>query len=477
MNEAMHTQGRVPGQVLALLLASLLAGMLSLGAGGCTSDPSSVVGTGLIETRMDSTLLQLDIRTIDNFAGLEVTNSAVPLNEQQALYMGAEKDTRTSILANYDLSVIDDAVFPDSVFARENIATVSLSLIKLKPYFATRDSAGTNPETGNDTTYVVSTGQPLDLYYLVYELVAPYDPGSFLTYPAAVPPFDPTIINSDYTEPNTSIEPFLAMSVDDLVRWRQEGVPFGLLLRLNVQSDPGLVGFGSLELTQYTEVEDVRVGTVVAPNLRIKFDNPDTTLLIPPTADTTVFEQVEDLAVTVGDAADGFTLRTGLRRYPAFQFTMANVPSNARINRAVLSVVNDTETSYGATMSIQVAEIVPSLLEGAPPGFGAEVMRDDTRIYPLSFRSNLRPELDARIEFDITAGLQRIVNDVNDEVRGLLLSGIEDKLLFVPSPDVTLPDFYYRQFNFRGLADPDPESRPYLKVWYSVSEDVSGGAP
>jgi len=240
------------------------------------------------------------------------------------------------------------------------------------------------------------------------------------------------------------------------------------------------VGFASGDLTKFSEVPLDVVGTISGPNLIIEFEDQQTypNLLIGPAEDTTVFENVYPAVETALQAMDGFFLRTGLRSYPALRFDFSNLPANALINRAVLSVVNDTSRSYGPAFSIMVSEIVPEVMDAADHTMDVVTMGDDTRIYPLGFRGNLRPRVDTVIEFDITAGMRRTVNQVTSGTRGFLLSGVEDSGVFPLGgrpPDVTKPGFYYRQMHLFGLADADPARRPFLKIWYSVVEDLSGG--
>jgi hypothetical protein len=460
------------------LAALLVAGAWALGllVAGCTSDPANPLGAGLIDNQIDSTLLEIDVVNIDNFAGLRVDNANVKVPAQQALYAGSEGGNRASFVVNFDFSDIFSDDFPAELFQADSIKSVKFSLTKLLPYVSRRDSAGVSPTTGLDTIYRVPTGQPLNLYFFVHELQAPFDPLAFEDYPTATPPFSGPVIIQNFETPNTSSEPTFTLYEDDFLRWVASSAKVGMIVQLSDLSDPGLVGFASGDLKTYSQVPDVAVGTVVGPNIIVEFEDRLVNKLVPPAEDTTVFEQVAPAPADLAAAAGGFVLRTGLRSYPAIRFSTANLPVNALVNRAVLSVANDTSLSFGPAFSVMVSEIVAGTMDDPSGRMDASAILDASRVFPLSLNPNLRANQDVVIEFDVTTGVRRMINQVNDDVRGFLLSGIERRgtiLQGEPAPDPTLPDFYFRQMNFLGLSDPD--HRPQLKVWYSVVNELAGG--
>jgi len=332
-------------------------------------------------------------------------------------------------------------------------------------------------------------GRPQVFHYFVHELDAPIVQADFENYPATLPDYDQLPSNSDYFESDQSDEPELSLFPEDLLgRWFPDG-RVGFLVQLGDQSDPGLTGYASLDLlsTNYNELADLKVGSVPAPNLIIEFvdglvdqnpnDNVDQDfLLLAPSFDCTVWEEVPTLPEDAAGAADGFTLRTGLRSYPSLRFDTANLPVNARINRAILSVTNDPETSFGPAMSLQVVELDSAY---AVPGLGSDVsvLRDEDLVYALDVATSKEPKIDTTIELDVTLFVQREVNRTNAQTRSLLLTCREYKDVFptFSNPDPTYGDFYYRMWNFHGLADPDPDLRPFLKVWYTVDGEVTGG--
>jgi len=472
-------------QALTVSLAVAAVWALGIWTGGCTSDPANPLGAGQLDDYIDTTLAFVDIRALEMFSGLQVNDPEMPVSAQQTLYLGSENGTSTSLLVNFDFGAIDATVYPDSLFTAANIKNVFFSLTKLNPYGGFADSLLVTCDTVSgvcDTITVVyrESEGPRELYYFVHQLEAPFDPADFTAFPAAVPAYDPVILVRDFHLPVESDLPRLKMYEEDIIAWHAAAAPVGLLVQLGPLSDPGLVGFASGELTRFSEVPLDVVGTISGPNLIIEFEDQHTypNLLIGPADDTTVFEEVFPAPTSPLAASDGFVLRTGLRSYPALRFDLSVLPANALINRAVLSVANDTSLSYGPAFSVMVSEVVPSVMDVSDHQMDVATMGDDTRVFPLKFRSNLRPLVDTVIEFDITAGIRRAINRVTPETRGFLLSGIEDPSVFpfggLP-PDVTRPGFYYREMHFKGWNDPDLSQRPFIRVWYSVVDDLSGG--
>lgn len=479
MKHAIFAKGpRAPGRRRAVLaaLAVTVIWTATLLVAGCTSDPTSLVGAGLIDNQIDSTLVSVNIAAIEMFAGIRVDNPDVGLSAQQALYLGTETNTRASFLVNFDFSDIFTDEFPPELFASDSIQSIRLNLTKLLPYKATRDSIHITDE-GDTLTILVPTGQPLELIYFVQELQEPFDPLLFEDYPTTLPAYLPPSIIEEVSAVG-GLEPSFNLFTSDFLRWVQAGTKIGLLVRLSDQSDPGLVGYASGELKTFSEVSDLAVGTVVGPEIIVNFRDRSLNLQIPPAEDVTVFEEVEPAPATGAEAAEGFLLRTGLRSYPALRFNLSALPANALVNHAVLVMTNDVSTSYGPEFSVLVSEIVAGVMDDPAHLMEVATVLDSAQVYPLTYRANLRAQEDGEIEFDITTGIRRAVNRVNEADRGFLLSGVESKSVFSVGnfpPDVTTPDFYYRQLNFRGLNDPDPERRPHLKVWYSVVDELSGG--
>jgi len=442
-----------------------------LGA-GCTSDPASPVGAGFIESQIDSTLLSVELVAMEAFSGIRVVNPDVEIHRQQSLFLGTETDTRTSILVNYDFSDFLGTNFPEDIYNLENIKTVKFSLTKLTVY-------ALDIEDPEEKAADIDT--PQELKFWINETDEPFDPVDYESFPTVAPTPVGPFLTKFPNVPVTGSEPTMAMFPEDLMKWITAGTKMGIVIRLSDDTPEGLVGFASRDLTQYSQVPLLAVGTIVAPEIIVEFNDTTPISQIIPSEDTTVFEAVGTAPETLDEAADTFVLRTGLRSYPAFRFDLSRLPNNALINRAVLTVVNDTASSFGPVFSVAISEITAELMDnpyGTPPSgdMNVALLGDDSRVYPLTFRSNLLTKIDYTIEFDITSGIRRAINLVNEEPRGFILSGIDDASVFPflsRPPDVTTPDFYYRQMNFFGFQD--PENAPKLKVWYSVIDDLSGG--
>jgi hypothetical protein len=387
-----------------------------------------------------------------------VENPDILMNEQQVLYIGEEGGTRSSyIYANYDFSDIFSEEYPETLFTAENIKNVKFSLTKLKYYAA-------------DTT---DTG----LYYQIQQLDEPFDPRKFENYPVTDPPTAAgPFLNSDFDQPNDSIEPLLPFfDATDLLSWIAAGDSVGIILSLGPGSDPGLFGFASRDLTAFNELEDLAVGTIVAPNFVVEFnDEAIPNFLLGPYADTSTFDQVPAPPAAV---ADGFLLRTCLRSYPALLFDLANLPPNAFINRALLSITNDPTTAFGNLGSITVLEWDEVRFSAPYDSTTVDQLNDPNQRY--SFRvtgqNSLDPHLNETIQFDVTQAILRVINQVYaPQTRGFLLTAGEN---FFPEGAFTpvSPDFYYREFRFLGTNAVDPLHRPQLKITYSVVNDLQGG--
>ncbi len=461
----MLTRGRTNRSVTgALLAAALLATGLAAWLAGCTSDLPNRVGAGLVDDGLDESLIELLADDVTAYAAVAVTDDDVPVHRQQVLYLGGRNGTSSRILANYDFGAIGDDDHPVELFTAENIKSVKLSLTKLSHYSGLRRVI----EDG-DTTFVAS-GQPLDLYYEVRQLAAPFDSTLYATYPGAVPPAGTTILNQDAIEPVQGSEPFLRLFEGDLLEWLEGGAVVGLMISLGDASDEGIVGFAARELLRYTELDDVAVGTVVAPNLVIEFeDNTIANYLLPPVADTSTFHEVGALPA---DPASGFVLRTCLRSYPALDFDFSALPEDVLVNRAVLRLANDTSVAFGNTEAVVVAEIDSLELAAVPASLERSELPSAT--YAITGQTSLDPASVRHLAFDVTTLVQRIVNNVYEGPRALVLAAGEDAY---PTYDLTSvdPDFYLAEFRFFGTASAD-SLRPRLEITYSRRGERLGGA-
>jgi len=451
---------------MGLAFICALAFLVILTVAGCTSDDPNLVGTALVTDHVDTVLFALGTEQINQYSAIRVENPDILVHEQEVLYIGEQGGTRSgSIIANYDFSDIFSNEYPETLFTEENIKSVKFSLTKLNYYSASEEGQG--------------TGQPVALFYQVQEMEAPFDPVDFANYPVQNPPVGVgPFLNSDFADTNRSNEPLLPFyDAVELLGWIAGRESVGIIVTLGAQSDPGLVGFASKELTHFLELDPLRVGTIPAPNFVVEFqDNTIPNFLLAPYADSSSFEEVPD---PPADADGGFLLRTCLRSYPALYFDLTGLPPNAFINRALLSVTNDTTISFGNLGSIAV-------LEWDVAGFGDPyrtmdldeltdaIPRGSNRYsFHVTGQNALDPTRNTIVQFDVTQAILRIINQVYTGARGLILTAGEDFFPEGLSTPVN-PDFYYREFRFMGAAAADQTQRPQLKITYSVTNELEG---
>ncbi len=433
-----------------------LLAVLALAVAGCTSDEPNGVGSGLSDLDFDVVLAPLSADSADGFAALEITDPDRPVDDQEVLYLGQEDGFSSSILVNFSFDDIFNEDHPESLFTAENIKSVKLSLTKLRFYgTAAPDSADTNG---------APVGDVATIYYSIHELDAPFDS---LAVPGPVPPSDGRELSRDPLA-EFGNEPLIPLYEDDFLSWLDAGGERGFVISAGAGSDPGLVGFASRELDSFGELEDLAVGSIVAPNLVVEFESGEVNFLLPPVADSSTFDGVP-AAPTDPDA--GFVVRTGLRSYPVFRFDFSGLPANVLINRAILAVTNDTTTSFGNLHSLVVSELPVDLYEEPADTLSLEDLAQG--VYVVTGQTSMDPALNRTIRFDVTQAVQRLVNHVYEGERGLVITAGED---FAPLYDQGSidPEFYLSQFDFLGFAAADSLERPHLEITYSLSGDLSG---
>lgn len=429
---------KVPVAAAALAVA-LLA--------GCTSELPSEVGADLATVALDSVLVPLDVFAVDRYSALAVQDPDLPLSRQQVLYLGGQMGNRSSILVNFDFDAYASEDFPESLFTAGNIQTVKLSLTRLRFY---GEAADTN-------TPVVR------VFYRIYALDAPFDSTAF---PGPVPPHDGRDLNADYFLEQGSL-PQIPLYKSDFLEWIAEGGVRGFLIQAGAESDSGLVGFAARDLRRFSEIPPVAVGTVPAPNLVVNFASEEINRLIPPQADISTFDRVP-APPAVPDAT--LLVRTCLRQYPALLFSLAKLPPDVYINRAVLVLHNDTSRSFGTLQTLVVSELDTGSF-GDPYG-SLTLERLGQLLYPVTGTFNNDPDFNRRFDFNVTTSLQRAVNGAYTGVRGFVLTADED---FLTGYDTAVidPDFYFNEFHFHGTAAPD-SVRPHLLIHYSSVTGLGG---
>lgn len=454
------------GAALAVVLAlAAIIGMM-----GCTSDEPNLVGAALVTDSIDTVLATLGAEEITMYSALQVENPDTPNNynvpvyRQEVLYLGERNGTRCDgFLVNFDFDIEFTADYPESLFTEENISAVKLSLTKLNYYSAREDDGG-----------IIDNGQPVDLYYELQTVEAPFDSLEYRTYPVEAPVPTGPFLNSNFNDPNNFDEVFLPLfDSRDLLEWIQAKEKVGFVVSLAAQSDTGLVGFASRELTHFNEIPPVQKNTIPAPNFVVEFQDSDIpAFLISPYADTTTFVEVPEAPA---DPSDGFLLRTGLRSYPVLLFDLSSLPPNAFINRALLTVTNDREKSFGPLSGIGVLEWETTFFGDPYRTIPLRDINDPYQYYSfyVTGQTSLDPRLNQVINFDVTQAILRIINNVYDGTRGLLLTGGE-KFLPVGLSSYVTPDFFYEEFRFMGTGAADPADRPQLKITYSIVNEING---
>lgn len=235
----------------------------------------------------------------------------------QSLYLGSSGETRSDILVNFDFKDFRWGVpgYPDSLFDAAHIKGVYLSLKRLIPYSAYPDTAG----VWHPATAIIYHVRPLD---------TPFESQDYLNSPGPVPAMGGRFLNQDFDDLNDSDQPRLKMYTDDLVDWFENLETVGMAITAAEGSEAGLVGFASRELTRYSELPPLNVGSAIAPTIVVEFnDGTIPNLLIPPINDTSTFDQMTSLPPEL------VHVQTGLRSYPVLAFDIPPIPSGSCIDK------------------------------------------------------------------------------------------------------------------------------------------------
>ncbi len=449
---------RFPSRWIGLIGALLLLSTALLIA-ACSSDDPSAVGAGLVDANIDSLLVPINLTGPIQYRGIPIKDDDIPLWDQEVLYLGGQEGDSSSILVQYDFDQIIDENVPIGLFTLGNVSSVKIRLFMLTAY-----SIGDENE---DEVY------PWHTVYQVYHLDAPIDS---LAYPGPDP------VTSGLVNLNTSneLDNSKTVNVDlhpsELIDWVTTGGMHTFSIKEGAGSGDGLVGYAAMDMVHGgSTLEPTIELDSLGPSIIVKFADPDTVITIAPSLDMSTFSSVSEVPTTLDD---GFFLRTGLRVYPALRFDFSVLPEDVFINRAVLSVTNDTTRSWGTLESIVVSEFPVSLFGAEGDSLPLADLGD--AIYPVTGFTSLDPTYNYRMDFNVTSSIQRMINGLHvDDLgaaqeRGFILTAGED---FLPNYDTTSldPDFYFNQFIFFGITNPDTLLRPSLKITYSVNETIQGG--
>jgi len=267
---------------------------------------------------------------------VSVIGDEAGMEGMRSLYLGASEGTRSDILLNFDFSTFQDDYpdFPDSLFDPAKIRSVKLSLKRLPLFSADQDS-----------------GQHLGIIYRVHALENSFDPQDYIIEPGpAVSPLGPPL-NQDFTELNYDDEPRLHLWEEDLIEWVTNRESIGMVVTAAAGSDSGLVGYSSMDADYYEYL--------FAPSLVVVFhDRTVGNLLIPPSNDTSTFDQVATLP------PDMIQLQTGLRSYPVLTFDIPPLPAESSTYVMYdFRLFADSIDSFWAGDCLSLSQINPQVLE------------------------------------------------------------------------------------------------------------------
>jgi hypothetical protein len=461
MERKHQVQARPISPPVGILAAALLASALLVAAmlGGCTSDVENLVGTELPQAGFDSLLVPLGVDSLRDFGVVNVTLSP-PFLANEVLYFGIQGQERSSIITGYDFADLDTSLWNERTVRAENIQRVWLVLYMLSYYTSLLPSD--LPAKG------------LVKSYEVRELVDPPDSAAMAAlYPGSPPPPTGAVVNPASLSPQPAgSEIQLELDEETFLRWFHQGTRQGVLVSQGDtgESDAGLIGFASTEMAHPGSTMDpTLVGTLVGPALHVEFIEPDTVAGILPYLDT----DTEQLAPVPTEPDTGFVLRTHVRSYPFFSFSLDSLPPNVFINRAVLVVAVDSTRSYGPLGALVVTELKEDRLPGSGPVHQATLDDLEAATREVTALTSVAPHGTGRLEFRITSSLQRHVNGLLTGPLHLLLAAGED---FYPDADVEAvdPDFYLRRYTFQGTQAPD-SLRPHLRITYTRLAELERG--
>lgn len=440
-----------PLAVFLLLSLALVA--------GCTSDDPNETGLTQVTREIEVVLEPLLLESIDEFRAIPIIDEEVPLSEQQLLYVGSLEGTSSSALMNFAFGSIISEDYPDTLFTEEHVKSVTLRA------HVTEATYAADPDLN-----AVTKGLALKL------LAEPFNAADF---PGAVPEISPGSLPLSMgvlEGHNVSLDIYEGT----FLNWVAEDAVRGLVLEETLVDEnnnlienrtDGLILLGSQEIefpSQFldqTTVEDVFLSIFVEFEDDLEIDG----VYLYPTEDISTFHELNPVSA---DVADGFSLRTCLRNYPLLAFDFSELPDNIYVNRAVLSLHSDLESSFGQLESIVVSEFGLDNLPAAGDSLG--LLDIEESIYTISGMVNLDPKLNDEMKFNVTTAVHRFINGVYEGRRAFLLTAGEDMF---PGYDPTSidPDFYLTRFNFFGTAAEDSTLRPRLEISYSVVEEFLGG--
>jgi hypothetical protein len=426
---------------------------------GCTSDEANPVGATVPGE------ISLNPPITDVFTGyarsgvVAVVNQARHFDKSEVLYLGRQDGEASSILARYDFSTLPDSLFAGAVIDDQTITDVRLRLFRTLAY--------AEPDTVyEDAPAPLLPVNPLKRFR-VYSLAEPFDVAA---YPGPEPATGALLATLE-DQGNTI---FIDLPVGSFLDWYENGQD-GLLIGEGDGSEPGLIGYASVDMSRlgYNEIDRVGAGTAVGPTITVGYAttaNPafaDTSFVFKPTADVSTFHVLNP---AIEDFGENIEVQTHLRRMPWFFPDLSALPDGVLINRAVLRL-SVAEGTFGINESFSLHEVPLSLLADRDTVTLAEL---DENSLTITGQTNV--DLAALlagdsqwIGFDVTSTVQRWANGVFDEETVFLLTASEKFAGYTTSGSYDA-GFYLGRYLFAGSDD--AALRPHFEITYTL---FSGG--
>lgn len=460
---------QTPRRLVALTLPAILAAALAASLViGCSSDDPNVVGVGIPGVTLDTAFVALDVHQVDHYGVLDVTDSALPLDEYETLYLGSDHQDASSIVFIYDFSRFPNSVWASQYLQASNFTRVSLQLSMLLWY---EPLHGLSADSTDSRPYLGSSKR-----YEVHQLDAPFDT---LSFPGPEPAYQSQILNTDYNVSYSDGPIQLDIPPQVAAGWLASGQRIGFIIREGAGSQAGLVGFSSKEMkhggsTLPLEHSEHELGpTLIFETIDYPPALPDTAhnLIVEPVSDVSTWYQVQTPPTNIDD---GIIFRTQLRSYPVLSFDLSTLPADVRINRAEIFLTSDTTRTIGPSHTIVAAEIPPDF---APAGITNVTLADIApQVTVISGRTGLDPA-DTNsdiVNLNVTSSVQRRINGAYTGERAFLLAGAES--MFPSFVTSIKPDFWFVRRVFYGAAA-DSALRPRMRVIYSRDDGITGGQP
>jgi len=451
-----QTSPRAPQAPLAVLARTAACALIAVLA-GCTSDEANPVGAGLPGELQTNTPLTVFVENLAVGGRVAVRDETLSYDRNELLYFGSQGADASSILAHYDVSTLPDSLPAGAVLDETTVTSVKLRLFRTEAYAAVPDSLA-------DVVHPLVPQNPLKVFD-IFTLAAPLDA-------ALYPGPEPATAAQIGSQSGTGATVFLDLPVPQLLAWVTSGMN-GLLIREGGGSEPGLVGYASVDMTTsgYQEIDLVGAGTEVGPVLLVAYRDPvaelDTAFVFTPDADVSTFHA---LAPPPADLAAGIEVQTHLRRCPYFFPDLAGLPADILINRAVLRLAIDPG-SFGPVESLVLHEVPLSLLAGRDT-----ITLQEIEAAAVTATGSLAVDIgqmifdeEVWVGFDITGTVQRTLNGALAPDTVLLLTAGEDFGGYQVSGNYS-PDFYFGRMLFLGTAH--PAQPPHFEITFTP---FSGG--